>query len=160
MAHTVGRLIVDSLEAHDIDLVYCVPGESYLGFTNAMADNNRMPLIVCRHEGGGGFDAAAVLPMDGDCLDPGGAGGLGLGFDRAGLAAIVDDDPRQVTERLGSDARARPAQQSRTVSRSRNDGDSSCGKRRRVKTHTRPYDMVARRQTYSAGDDTFNRQLI
>jgi thiamine pyrophosphate-dependent acetolactate synthase large subunit-like protein len=28
MANTVGRLIIDSLEAHDIDLVYCVPGES------------------------------------------------------------------------------------------------------------------------------------
>ena len=54
MPRTVGRAIVDSLEAHDIDLVYCVPGESYLGFTNAMADNNRMRLIVCRHEGGWG----------------------------------------------------------------------------------------------------------
>ena len=38
MARVVGRLFVDSLEAHDIDLIYCVPGESYLGFTNAMAD--------------------------------------------------------------------------------------------------------------------------
>ena len=45
MPHTVGRAIVDSLEAHDIDIVYCVPGESYLGFTNAMADNNRMRLM-------------------------------------------------------------------------------------------------------------------
>jgi len=56
--HTVGRAIVDSLEAHDIDIVYCVPGESYLGFTNAMAGNNRMRLIVCRHEGGAAFMAA------------------------------------------------------------------------------------------------------
>src|SRR5579863_3799534 len=59
MPHTVGRAIVDSLEAHDIDIVYCVPGESYLGFTNAMADNNRMRLVVCRHEGGAAFMAAA-----------------------------------------------------------------------------------------------------
>src|SRR6202161_1679733 len=65
MSHTVGRLIVDSLEAHDIDLVYCVPGESYLGFTNAMADNNRMRLIVCRHEGGAAFMAAADGRMRG-----------------------------------------------------------------------------------------------
>ena len=65
MPNTVGRLIVDSLEAHDIDLVYCVPGESYLGFTNAMADNNRMRLIVCRHEGGAAFMAAADGRMRG-----------------------------------------------------------------------------------------------
>ena len=65
MSHTVGRAIVDSLEAHDIDLVYCVPGESYLGFTNAMADNNRMRLIVCRHEGGAAFMAAADGRMRG-----------------------------------------------------------------------------------------------
>ena len=62
MARAVGRLLVDSLEAHDIDLIYCVPGESYLGFTNALVDNNRMRLIVCRHEGGTSFMAAA----DGD----------------------------------------------------------------------------------------------
>ncbi len=59
MARTVGRLLVDSLEAHDIDLIYCVPGESYLGFTNALVDANRMRLIVCRHEGGAAFMAAA-----------------------------------------------------------------------------------------------------
>ena len=46
MARAVGRLLVDSLEAHDIDLIYCVPGESYLGFTNALVDNNRMRLIA------------------------------------------------------------------------------------------------------------------
>ena len=65
MPHTVGRAIVDSLEAHDIDIVYCVPGESYLGFTNAIADNNRMRLIVCRHEGGAAFMAAADGRMRG-----------------------------------------------------------------------------------------------
>ena len=65
MARTVGRLLVDSLEAHDIDLIYCVPGESYLGFTNALVDNNRMRLIVCRHEGGASFMAAADGRMRG-----------------------------------------------------------------------------------------------
>ena len=65
MSQTVGRLLVDSLEAHDIDLIYCVPGESYLGFTNALADNNRMRLIVCRHEGGAAFMAAADGRMRG-----------------------------------------------------------------------------------------------
>lgn len=65
MARTVGRLLVDSLEAHDIDLIYCVPGESYLGFTNALVDANRMRLIVCRHEGGAAFMAAADGRMRG-----------------------------------------------------------------------------------------------
>ncbi len=65
MARTVGRLMVDSLEAHDIDLIYCVPGESYLGFTNALVDANRMRLIVCRHEGGAAFMAAADGRMRG-----------------------------------------------------------------------------------------------
>jgi len=65
MARAVGRLLVDSLEAHDIDLIYCVPGESYLGFTNALVDNNRMRLIVCRHEGGAAFMAAADGRMRG-----------------------------------------------------------------------------------------------
>jgi hypothetical protein len=36
MARGVGRLLVDSLEAYDIDLIYCVPEESHLGFTNAL----------------------------------------------------------------------------------------------------------------------------
>jgi acetolactate synthase-1/2/3 large subunit len=65
MPRTVGRALVDSLEAHDIDLIYCVPGESYLGFTNALLDNNRMRLIVCRHEGGAAFMAAADGRMRG-----------------------------------------------------------------------------------------------
>jgi acetolactate synthase I/II/III large subunit len=65
MAKTVGRVLVESLEAHDIDLVYCVPGESYLGFTDAVADSNRIRLIVCRHEGGASFMAAADGRMRG-----------------------------------------------------------------------------------------------
>lgn len=59
MSRTVARLLVDSLDAHDVDLIYCVPGESYLGLTNALVDNNRIRLIVCRHEGGAAFMAAA-----------------------------------------------------------------------------------------------------
>lgn len=59
MSETVARLLVSSLEAHDIDLIYCVPGESYLGLTNALVDNNRMRLIVCRHESGASLMAVA-----------------------------------------------------------------------------------------------------
>ena len=59
MPKTVARLIAESLQAHDIDLVYCVPGESYLGLTDAISDMNSIRLTVCRHEGGAAFMAVA-----------------------------------------------------------------------------------------------------
>src|SRR5487761_1044929 len=59
MTRTVARLLAESLEAHDIDQLFCVPGESYVGLINAMSDMNSIRLIVCRHEGGAGFMAVA-----------------------------------------------------------------------------------------------------
>lgn len=59
MAQTVARLLAESLQAHDVDLVYCVPGESYLGLTDAISDMNSIRLAVCRHEGGAAFMAVA-----------------------------------------------------------------------------------------------------
>lgn len=56
---SVGRLMAETLAAHDVDLLYCVPGESYLGLTNALNEVPSIRLIVCRHEGGAGFMAAA-----------------------------------------------------------------------------------------------------
>ena len=32
---SVAQLLADSLEAHSIDQVFCVPGESYIGLTSA-----------------------------------------------------------------------------------------------------------------------------
>ena len=59
MARTVARLLAESLQAHDVDLVYCVPGESYLGLTDALSDVNSIRLAVCRHEAGAAFMAVA-----------------------------------------------------------------------------------------------------
>jgi acetolactate synthase-1/2/3 large subunit len=59
MTRTVARLLAESLEAHDVDQVFCVPGESYIGLTSALIERNSMRIIVCRHEGGAGFMAAA-----------------------------------------------------------------------------------------------------
>ncbi len=59
MARTVARLLAESLQAHDVDLVYCVPGESYLGLTDAISDMNSIRLAVCRHEGGAAMMAVA-----------------------------------------------------------------------------------------------------
>src|SRR5262252_617527 len=59
MTRSVARLLAESLEAHDVDQIFCVPGESYVGLINALTDMNSMRLIVCRHEGGAGFMAVA-----------------------------------------------------------------------------------------------------
>jgi len=59
MPQTVARLLAESLEAHDVDQVYCVPGESYVGLTSALIERNSIRVIVCRHEGGAGYMAVA-----------------------------------------------------------------------------------------------------
>jgi acetolactate synthase-1/2/3 large subunit len=59
MTTTVARLLADSLEAHDVDQVFCVPGESYVGLTSVLTERNSIRMIVCRHEGGAGFMAVA-----------------------------------------------------------------------------------------------------
>ena len=59
MSRTVARLLADSLEAHGVDQVYCVPGESYIGLTSALIERNSIRVIVCRHEGGAGYMAVA-----------------------------------------------------------------------------------------------------
>src|SRR5213595_3370991 len=59
MSQTVARLLAECLEAHDVDQVYCVPGESYVGLTSALIEKNSIRVVVCRHEGGAGFMAVA-----------------------------------------------------------------------------------------------------
>ena len=59
MSRTVARLLAESLEAHDVDQVYCVPGESYIGLTSALLDRNSIRVVVCRHETGAGYMAVA-----------------------------------------------------------------------------------------------------
>src|SRR5262249_25286534 len=57
MPRTVARLLAESLEAHDVDQIYCVPGESYIGLTSALIERNSIRVIVCRHEAGAGYMA-------------------------------------------------------------------------------------------------------
>jgi acetolactate synthase I/II/III large subunit len=59
MTTTVARLLADSLEAHDVDQIFCVPGESYVGLASVLTEQNSIRMIVCRHEGGAGFMAVA-----------------------------------------------------------------------------------------------------
>ena len=79
MVRTVSRLLADSLEAHDIDIIYCVPGESYLGLTDALADKNSIQLVVCPARGRGGVHGGGRRTA----ARPGGRGG---GVAPAGLA--------------------------------------------------------------------------
>src|SRR5687767_8110671 len=59
MSKTVATLLAESLEAHDVDRIFCVPGESYVGLTSALIERGSPHLIVCRHESGAGFMAIA-----------------------------------------------------------------------------------------------------
>jgi acetolactate synthase-1/2/3 large subunit len=65
MPRSVGRLVADSLAAHGADHIHCVPGESFLGLTDAITDVPSLHLIVCRHEGGASYMAAADGRMRG-----------------------------------------------------------------------------------------------
>ena len=62
---TVGQLIIDTLAAHDIDRVFCVPGESYLGLLDALYGRSDIDTVVCRHESGAGFMALADARLTG-----------------------------------------------------------------------------------------------
>jgi acetolactate synthase-1/2/3 large subunit len=59
MTRTAAQLLAATLKSHDIDVAYCVPGESYLAVTDALIDHPDIKLVVCRHEGGAGFMALA-----------------------------------------------------------------------------------------------------
>jgi acetolactate synthase-1/2/3 large subunit len=72
MSKTVAQLLAESLEAHGIDRIFCVPGESYVGLTSALIEAKSPQVIVCRHESGAGYMAAADGQMRG----------------RAGVAAV------------------------------------------------------------------------
>jgi acetolactate synthase-1/2/3 large subunit len=48
-ARTGGRLVIDQLDVNGVDLVFCVPGESYLPILDALYDSP-IRLISCRHE--------------------------------------------------------------------------------------------------------------
>ena len=49
MTKTVCYMLAESLAAHYIDIIYCVPGESYLGLTDALSEFPDIKLVVCRH---------------------------------------------------------------------------------------------------------------
>jgi acetolactate synthase I/II/III large subunit len=62
---TAGELIVESLVAHGIDRLFCVPGESYLALLDALHGRSDIDTVVCRHEAGAGFMALADARLTG-----------------------------------------------------------------------------------------------
>ncbi|MEO1191625.1 MAG: thiamine pyrophosphate-binding protein [Pseudomonadota bacterium] len=58
-------LLVDCLVAHGLDRLFCVPGESYLAFLDALAERPEITTLVCRQEGGAGFMALADAKLTG-----------------------------------------------------------------------------------------------
>lgn len=58
-------MVVESLAAHGIDRLFCVPGESYLALLDALYEHGEIDCVVCRHEGGAGFMALADARLTG-----------------------------------------------------------------------------------------------
>ena len=63
---TGGRLVVDQLVIHGADLVFCVPGESYLAVLDALYDaRDRIRVVNARHEAGAANMAEAYGKLTG-----------------------------------------------------------------------------------------------
>ena len=63
---TGGQILVDALKGHGVEMVFCVPGESYLAVLDAFYDAKRdIRLITCRHESGAAFMAEAYGKLSG-----------------------------------------------------------------------------------------------
>lgn len=48
---SAARLLVEQLQTHGVERIFCVPGESYLAVLDALVDAPEIQLVTCRHEG-------------------------------------------------------------------------------------------------------------
>src|SRR4051812_36749464 len=60
-----GRILVDQLRLHGVDLCFGVPGESYLAVLDALHDVPEVRFVVCRQEGGAAMMAEAYGKLTG-----------------------------------------------------------------------------------------------
>ncbi|GAB1576093.1 thiamine pyrophosphate-dependent enzyme [Bordetella petrii] len=58
-------LLIDTLAAHGVDRVFCVPGESYLSVLDGLAGRADVAAVTARHESGAGFMALADARLTG-----------------------------------------------------------------------------------------------
>ncbi|AZQ68258.1 acetolactate synthase [Silicimonas algicola] len=59
------EVLRDTLDALGADRIFCVPGESYLAFLDALHGFSGIDTVVCRHEGGAGLMAVADAKLTG-----------------------------------------------------------------------------------------------
>jgi acetolactate synthase-1/2/3 large subunit len=65
-ARTGGAILIEALKVNGADLVFCVPGESYLEALDAFYDaRDALRLVTCRQEGGAAYMAEAYGKMTG-----------------------------------------------------------------------------------------------
>jgi acetolactate synthase-1/2/3 large subunit len=60
-----GHVLVDALRTNGVDMVFGVPGESYLAVLDGLHDANSIQTIICRQEGGSAMMAEAYGKLTG-----------------------------------------------------------------------------------------------
>ncbi len=65
MKRTAARILVDQLQIHGVNHIFCVPGESYISVLDALHDARGIKLVVNRHESGSSFMADAYAKLTG-----------------------------------------------------------------------------------------------
>ena len=60
-----GKALVDQLRIQGVDTIFTVPGESFLPVLDALRDENRIRLVVCRHEAAAANMAEAQARLTG-----------------------------------------------------------------------------------------------
>jgi acetolactate synthase-1/2/3 large subunit len=66
LSRTGGQLLIDALKVHGVDLVFGVPGESYLASLDAFHDaTEKIRFVICRQEGGAAYMADAYGKLTG-----------------------------------------------------------------------------------------------
>ena len=66
LARTGAQILVDALRIHGVDMVFGVPGESYLAVLDALHDvEERFRFVICRQEGGAANMADAYGKLTG-----------------------------------------------------------------------------------------------
>ena len=109
---TGGRILVDALRIHGVDMAFCVPGESYLAVLDALYDaRNAIRLITCRQEGGAANMAEAYGKLTGRpgvCLVTRGPGATNASI---GVHTAMQDSTPMVLliGQVARDARGREA---------------------------------------------------
>ena len=66
LTRTGGQLLIDALKVHGVDLVFGVPGESYLAALDAFhGASEKIQFVICRQEGGAAYMADAYGKLTG-----------------------------------------------------------------------------------------------